>query len=115
MSHRVAKIQDWQERALCKHVEATDETERSLIIQEALKEHHVTLLPILADLHILCDMKASRVINTFFSKENEQSKGEATTEINTWRAVQRLVENFVPKEMKGHFHELRRGRIAPKR
>jgi hypothetical protein len=113
MSHRVAKIQEWQERALGKHVESADESKRLLVIQEALKEHYVTLLPILADLHIICDMRSAKIVNRFFEKDNDKTRKEAAAEIATYKAVQRLIENLMPdKNYKEHFNELRRSRVS---
>ena len=111
MSHRVAKIQDWTDRALAKHEETADVTRRKLIIQEAIKEHTATMFPIFADLHIICDMESAKVVNSFFGNE-KHSKEEAAAILDTWKVVQRLIENLIPQAQKEYFHELRRSRVT---
>lgn len=112
MSHnKVAQIQDWTDRVLAKHVETADETKRKLSIQEALKEHYITLTPILADLHIIFDMRSAKIVNRFFDKDNVKTREEAAAELHTYKEVQQLIESFFAGKTKEYFHATRRDRV----
>lgn len=103
------KSQAWQDRAALKCGESSiDETRLTLPVKETVKDHHTLLIPALAALHILCDVRATKAQNIFFRKENEQTKGEIIAELGAWRDIQRLIENLIPEEGKGYFNDTRR-------
>jgi len=111
MTHsKVAYVHDWRSSVLATYEESADLAHRSAKMQKAIGGHESVMFPLLADLHILCDIKRSKLINSFFTDE-KKTKGEAEAELATWKAVQTFIEGLIPQNQREDFHNVRRSRV----
>ena len=102
-------IQHWTSRVCVDYEDNTDLMHRCEAIQKSLKGQFPVIMPILADLHILADIRKAQIVNRFFDDE-KQTKDVAKAALDTWEKVQQQIESLIPQNLKKEFNDVRRSR-----